>query len=307
MTEDKEIRRGVFVETEGMRFEVDMAGDPQSDHLALLLHGFPELNFAWRHQMPVFARQGFKVWAPNQRGYGKTTRPLGVRNYTIDHLMADVTRLIDASGCSQITLVGHDWGGVVAWSYALLPQKHKLERLVIMNIPHPTIMAKKLRTAAQLRKSWYAYFFQIPKLPELLLGARGARAIGEAFTSMAIDKSRFPTEVTNVFRANASQPGALTAMIGWYRAMRYASPAWRAAMAAPQQIKTPTLMLWGEEDTALGKELTYGTEELVEDLVLRYLPNVSHWVQQEAPETVNRMLEAWLAGAPVPEAEASEA
>jgi pimeloyl-ACP methyl ester carboxylesterase len=303
MTDKEDIRRGEFVETEGMRFEVDMAGDPQSDHLALLLHGFPELNFSWRHQIPVFARYGCKVWAPNQRGYGKTTRPLGVRNYSIDNLLADVTRLIDASGCSRVTLVGHDWGGVVAWSYALLPQSHKLERLVVMNIPHPTIMVRKVHTIRQLRKSWYAYFFQLPRLPELICGARNARAIGEAFTSMAIDKSRFPAEVTDIFRNNARQPGALTAMINWYRGMRYAPEAWKAAVADPPRIKTPTLMLWGEEDSALGKELTYGTDELVEDLVLRYLPGVSHWVQQEAPETVNRMLEAWLSGAPVPEAE----
>jgi pimeloyl-ACP methyl ester carboxylesterase len=304
---NEEIRRGEFVETEGMRFEVDMAGDPGSDHLALLLHGFPELNFAWRHQIPIFARHGYKVWAPNQRGYGKTTRPLGVRNYSLDHLTADVTRLIDASGCSRVTLVGHDWGGMVAWSYALMPQPHALERLVIMNIPHPTIMARKLRTPAQLRKSWYTFFFQIPRLPELLLGARGARAIGEAFTSMALDKSRFPPDVTDVFRNNASQPGALTAMINWYRAMRHVSEAWRATTADPPRIQTPTLMLWGEEDTALGKELTYGTDELVDNLVLRYLPGVSHWVQQEAPETVNQMLDAWLSGEPVPQAETRRA
>ena len=289
----------VFIDTGEMRFEVDVAGDPDSDRLALLLHGFPEHAYSWREQIPVFARLGYQVWAPNQRGYGRTTRPEGIRNYTMDHLVEDACRLIDASGKKSVTLVGHDWGGAVAWSFALAAAR-PLDRLIVMNLPHPALFRQRLRTWSQLKKSWYAFFFQIPRLPEMLFRADGARAIERAFTQMAIDKSRFPPEVTDVFRQNALQEGALTAMINWYRAGRFTPPKWRELMANPPILQTPTLMLWGEEDRALGKELTYGTDELVADFTLRYLPNVSHWVQQEAPETVNAMLEAWLRGVPVP-------
>lgn len=295
-----EIERGVFVECDEMRFEVDQAGDPAGDHLALFLHGFPELNFAWRYQLPVFAERGYKAWAPNQRGYGRSSRPLGIRNYAMNHLMDDVTRLIDASGCSKVTLIAHDWGGVVAWSYAMLGER-PIERLIAMNIPHPVRMQAGQRSLRQLRKSWYAYFFQLPKLPERILGARHAEAIGRMFRETSGDPSRFPDDVVQVFRDNAAQPGALTAMINWYRAMRYQPREFRDAMASPPIIRVPTLMLWGENDVALGKELTFGTDELVEDLTLRYFPGVSHWIQQEEPEAVNAAVEAWLDGQEVPE------
>ena len=292
------IEPDVRIETDPITFEVDMAGDPASKKLALLLHGFPESKFSWRHQMSVFADQGYRVWAPNQRGYGHTTRPLGVANYTLDHLVSDVDKLIEASGCEEVTLVGHDWGGAVAWAFALRPPR-PLARLIIMNLPHPTIFQKKVRTAKQFLRSWYTIFFQIPGLPEKFLSMREAEPIGKAFSEMAIDKSRFPQEVTDVYRKNALIPGALTGMINWYRGARKMPQVWRETFANPPLLETPTLMIWGEEDTALGIETTYGTEELVRDFTLRYLPNVSHWVQQEAPEEVNQMLEAWLSGQPV--------
>lgn len=296
------IETDVAVETDPITFEVDMAGDPESKKLALLLHGFPESKFSWRYQMPLLADQGYRVWAPNQRGYGHTTRPKGVQNYTIDHLVSDAGKLMAASGCEEVLLVGHDWGGAVAWAFALNPPR-PIDRLVIMNLPHPTIFGRSLRTRKQFMRSWYTMFFQIPGLPEKLLSLRDAEPIGRAFTEMAIDKSRFPTEVTDVYRRNALLPGALTGMVNWYRGARKTPPEWREVFQNPPVLETPTLMIWGEEDTALGIETTYGTEKLVRDFTLRYLPQVSHWVQQEAPEVVNRMLEAWLSGQPVPQAE----
>jgi pimeloyl-ACP methyl ester carboxylesterase len=119
---------------------------------------------------------------------------------------------------------------------------------------------------------------------------------------MAIDKSRFPPEITDVYRRHATEPGALTAMVNWYRGLRYMPSAWRELVDDPPVLDVPTLMVWGEHDTALGVELTLGTDTLVADLTVRYLPEVSHWVQQEAPERVNAILEAWLTGAEVPEA-----
>jgi pimeloyl-ACP methyl ester carboxylesterase len=283
-----------FVEANGQRFEVFAGGDATSDRLALLLHGFPEHAISWRHQFPLFAKLGYRVWAPNQRGYGNSSRPRGKAHYRIETLVADVAGLVDASGAREVTLVGHDWGALVAWEFAA-QRARPLSRLVIMNVPHPERFREELATnRAQRRRSRYAAFFQLPWLPEWLLRRKDAQAVAEAFRGMAIDKSRFPDEVLRVYRDNAQQPGALTAMLNWYRAI---GPGFRrlgAEGAAHPVIETPTLMIWGEADTALGKETTYGTERFVKTLEIHYLPEVSHWVQQEAPERVNEILEAWL-------------
>jgi pimeloyl-ACP methyl ester carboxylesterase len=279
------------VKANGLSFEVHTAGDPASDRLALLLHGFPEHAYSWRHQLPLFAKLGYRVWAPNQRGYGKSDKPRGVASYRIDALVADVAGLIDAAGARRVTLVGHDWGGLVAWELAAR-RTRALEQLVIMNVPHPARFREELASnPAQRRRSLYALFFQLPWLPEWLMRRNGAALIDDAFRGMAIDKSRFPDDVLAVFRQNVLQPGAATAMLNWYRA---AGRRFGALGRETPPIETPTLLIWGEEDTALGKETTFGTERYVKDFTVQYLPGVSHWVQQEAPEAVNRILEDWL-------------
>src|SRR3989338_3880670 len=290
-----------YIEANGLAFEVDMCGE--GNKLALLLHGFPESKFSWRHQMPVFADLGYTACAPNLRGYGGTSRPRGKEHYRIEHLLDDVAALIDAARArgitGPVTLVSHDWGGVIGWTFALRKVR-PLERFIVMNLPHPALFATQGRTWAQLKKSWYVFFFQIPWLPEKLFLARNAHAIAQAFYGMAVDKSRFPDEVLDHYRKNAQLPCAMTAMINYYRALMQGEKP--AEWTNPPQLDTPTLMIWGEEDAALGKELTYGTEELVDDFTIRYLPQVSHWVQQEAPEAVNAMIRAWIEGRHVPQA-----
>jgi pimeloyl-ACP methyl ester carboxylesterase len=295
MTADETIET-IWVEANGLRFEVDTCGT--GDRLALCLHGFPESAYSWREQLPLLARMGYRAWAPNQRGYGRTTRPSDVAAYHPRHLVADVAALIDASGAASVTLIGHDWGAAVAWLFAS-GRVRPLERLVIMNVPHPAIFAQRLRTPRQALRSWYMLFFQLPWLPERLLGANGADAIGRAFLSSARDKSRFPPEVLDVYRRNALEPGALTAMLNWYRALGRGAK--RQAQRRFAVIDVPTLLIWGEADVALTKETTYGTERFVRDLTIRYLPGVSHWVQQDAPREVNAMLTAFLENRYVPE------
>ena len=159
---------------------------------------------------------------------------------------------------------------------------------------------RALRTAKQLRSSWYILFFQLPWLPEKLLGARGAQAIGDMLRRTSCHPERFSDEDLEVFRKAAAQPGALTAMLNYYRMLVQGPGARRQRALGYPVIETPTLMIWGEEDVALSKPTTYGTERYVADLTLRYLPGVSHWVQQDDPEAVNAILEAWLSGEPVP-------
>ncbi len=277
------------VAANGLDFEVAEAGS--GDHLALCLHGFPELHFSWRHQMPLLAAMGYRVWAPNQRGYGASSRPAGVENYTMDRLVADVAALFDASGASKLTLIAHDWGGAVAWNFAI-HRVRPIERLAVMNLPHPYGFAAALRHWPQRRRSWYIAFFQLPWLPEAWLGANDARRIRGAFRGMAIDKSRFPDDVLDVYAAAARRPGALTAMVDWYRAaVRHRD---RMQVRNGGRVDVPTLVVWGEGDTALGLETLDGTDRFVADLTIRRLPGVSHWVQQEAPEAVNAILTEWL-------------
>lgn len=285
------------VRANGLDFNVATAGT--GEQLALCLHGFPESSYSWRYQMPLLAQLGFRVWAPDLRGYGASSRPCGVKAYALENLEEDVAALIEASGAKKVLLVGHDWGALIAWYYAMFGRV-PISRLIIMNVPHPALARQGLRTRRQLKKSWYIFFFQLPWIPEWGLGRREAKAIGRVFRDMAVDKSRFPDEVLDVYRKAAARPGALTAMLNYYRALIRGYR--RTSRRGTVQIEVPTLMIWGEVDAALGKELTYGTRGFVSNLTLRYLPNVSHWVQQEAPETVNAMIEAWLLERGVPHA-----
>jgi len=215
-----------------------------------------------------------------------------------------VAQLIDASGAESVVLIAHDWGAIVAWYFAMR-EIRELEGLVIMNVPHPGVLSSQSFSFRQLRRSWYIFFFQIPWLPEFLLSLGRAKAIGDVFVNNAINKERFPRDVLNTYRNAASQPGALRAMVNYYRALVRGRGAKKQSALGIPIIETPTLMIWGEQDFALGKELTYGTDQHVRNLTLRYLPNASHWVQQDDPETVNAMLEAWLRDEPVPGAPSS--
>ena len=284
------------VHANGLRFDVTECGE--GDRLALCLHGFPESPYSWRYQMKLLADMGYRVWAPSLRGYGNTERPTRVSDYKMDILVEDIGALIDSANAKEVVLLAHDWGGAIAWEF-MLRKTRPIDRFIVMNIPHPKRFALALRKpfGPQFRRSWYIFLFQLPWLPEWYLTKDDYRAIRGAFKSMAIDKSRFPTEVLKVYRDLASAPGAVGAMLAYYRAaLRFPTKITRA------KIEVPTLMIWGEDDTALGKELTYGTDELVSTLTLRYIPACSHWVQQEKPEIVNAMIEAWLSGEPVPEA-----
>ncbi len=290
------------IDANGLHFEVLECG--HGDRLALCLHGFPEHAISWRAQMPALAAAGFRVWAVNQRGYGHSSRPGKVQDYAIEKLLADVAAIVDVAAAEfaprEVVLIAHDWGAVVAWCFAAR-QLRPLDALVILNVPHPACFRKALKHWRQLRKSWYVGFFQIPWLPEFLLSAKHGAALAKIFAGAAQHPLCVSDEVLEVYRNQISQPGAASAMINWYRAL--ARGGFRRLMRAGfPKIAIRTLMIWGEADVALDLLTLDGTEAYVADLTLRRLPGVSHWVQQEAPETVNAMLLAFLERRIVPTA-----
>lgn len=280
-----------FIEAGGVRFELAEAGASNgTDKLALCLHGFPELHYSWRHQMPMLADMGYRVWAPNMRGYGQSDRPVGVEQYRLNTLAQDVANLIDASGAKEVTLIAHDWGAIVAWQFAI-QKLRPLAKLVIMNVPHPKCAEREFKKWRQLSKSWYIYFFQIPWLPEKLLASRNGKAIRRVFNGNAINTELFDDAALEPYRKAALHPGALTAMISYYRALlRF--PDMRNLPST--KVYTPTLVLWGEQDIALDIHLLDGLDEYVPDLTVKRFRDASHWVQQDVPDAVNAELKAWL-------------
>jgi epoxide hydrolase 4 len=269
----------------GVRLHYVTQGEGQ---LLVLLHGFPEFWYSWRHQIPELAKH-FTVVAPDLRGYNESDKPVGVANYRVDTLTADVMGLIRAFGEEKAVIVGHDWGGGIAWAFAAdYPQA--TEKLIVLNCPHPAALQKHLRTnRRQLRRSWYMFFFQIPWLPELGIRLHARRFIEQAFRGMAIRKEAFPDEELKKYVEAIRKPGVATAAINYYRA------AFRETVRNGERqfakIICPTLLIWGEEDIALGKELTYDMEPYFTDrFAIKYIPRCSHWVQQEQPELVNQYM-----------------
>jgi pimeloyl-ACP methyl ester carboxylesterase len=275
-----------FLSTNGVSLHYVTQGEGP---LMLFLHGFPEFWYSWRHQLAEFSSD-YTCVALDLRGYNESDKPDGVDAYRMEELVQDVEGVIRKLGYDRCILVGHDWGGAIAWSFAYA-HPEMLESLIVMNLPHPAKFAAGLQTPQQLLRSWYIGFFQIPFLPELLIQAGDYWLIEQALRGMAIRKEAFTDNDIRQFKAAAAKPGALTAMVNYYRALvssSFLNRTWPV-------LEVPTLMIWGEEDTALGKELTVGTEDYVRDFHLRYIPNCSHWVQQEQPEQVNTYMGEFLA------------
>lgn len=256
--------------------------------LMLMLHGFPEFWYSWRHQIPEFAKN-FKVVALDLRGYNDSDKPQAQSAYVMDEFIKDVNGVIKGLGYEQCVLVGHDWGGAIAWNFAYA-YPEIVERLIVMNLPHPAKFAEGFRTPQQLLRSWYVFFFQLPWLPEALIQFSDYQAIETAFQGMAVNKSAFTNADIEAYKNAAAKRGTLTAVLNYYRnfgQQRILSSDWSV-------LEVPTLMIWGENDSALGKELTYGTEAYVRDLRIKYIPDCSHWVQQEQPQLVNQYMREFL-------------
>jgi epoxide hydrolase 4 len=276
------------IQTNGVKLHVVTAG-PQAGPPVILLHGFPEFWGGWRQQLPALAEAGYRVIAPDQRGYNLSERPRAVRAYRIDELGKDVIGLLNHFGYEKVHLVGHDWGAAVAWSVAVaFPQR--VQKLAILNVPHPAVMQQFIRRSPQqLLKSWYIGFFQIPGLADWLMkqnqfagAARLLRGSGKPGTFSPADIETYKTAWRN--------SNGLTGMLNWYRAIvRYPPPA-----AADLRVHVPTLVLWGKQDVALSHAMATASLQLCDDGQLVFFEQATHWVQHDEAAAVNRALVTFL-------------
>lgn len=263
----------------GVSLHCAQAG-PEDGTLVLLLHGFPDFWYTWKQQLSFLAGQGYRVIAPDQRGYNLSDKPDALRLYNIDELARDVTGLMDALGHSKAILVGHDFGGSVAWRVAHL-YPDRVDRLVALNVPHSSVLKRALRTnLRQKLRSWYIFALQIPAAPEWLLKAFDYRLLARV-RSRGCPLS--PEDLAH-YVAAWSQPGALHGMIQWYRALLQTQP---KRMHSPM-IEPPVLLLWGRRDPYLAYELAPASLELCRNARLITIDEASHWVQHDAADAVNR-------------------
>ena len=273
----------VWFDLPGLRMHAAAAG-PEEAPLVVLLHGFPEFWYSWRRQIGPLVGSGYRVIAPDQRGYNLTEK---TPPYNLPVLVGDIVNLLDACGSEQVYLAGHDWGAMVAWMLAgLYPER--VRRLVILNFPHPDALFRALwgGSLRQLFRSWYIFFFQIPGLPEKLLGRRDYAAMVRMLQRSS-NPGTFEPEDLSFYREAWSQPGALSAMIDWYRQMVRSAVRF-AHRDYAFRVQTPTSILWGERDTALGVELAEQSLAWLDQGDLVRFPDATHWIHQDLPDVVNQ-------------------
>ncbi len=281
-----------FAHVNGIKLHYVTAG---SGPLVILLHGFPEFWYSWRKQIPQLSKH-FRVVAPDLRGYGETDKPKGVKNYSSRIIAKDIEELIKSFGKTKAHIIGHDWGGGIAWTLAQhFP--HCVNRLVVLNCPLPQELWKHFLTNfTQLRKSWYMFFFQIPGLPERYIGKDLRTFFYRGLRGWSHNKEAFSKEDIEEYVKAFQRPGAITGAVNYYRA------AFREGLKSENRkithVQADTLVIWGEDDQALGKELTYGMEKHFKNhFEIKYISNCSHWVQHEYPDLVNRYILDFLKSA----------
>lgn len=274
------------VTANGLDFYAAASG-PKDGPLVLLLHGFPEFSYGWRHQLAPLAAAGFRVVAPDQRGYGHSSKPAGAAPYRIEHMVADVVAIADALKAPTFSVVGHDWGGIVAWRVAA-DHGDRVDRLVILNAPNLDVaFSHVMRSPSQMIKSTYVALFQIPVLPEVALASMNYRLLAAALQRSS-KRGTFGEDELAIYRQAWSRPGALTGMLNWYRAL----PLTRRRKA--KRITTPTRILWGDRDTALDRSLAEDSVALCDAGSVLHVADATHWLHHEKPAQVNAELIAFL-------------
>lgn len=255
--------------------------------LVVLLHGWPEFWYTWRYQIEALSEY-YTVMAPDLRGFNKSEKPIGIANYKADVVATDIAALIQQSGYEKAFIVGHDWGGAIAWTFSSL-YPNLTEKLAILNCPHPKEMLKQIKkNPSQLLKSWYMFFHQIPLVPEMLLELTLPYFFKTFIKGWMHHPENFTDEDLKAFVSAYKEEGALTGSINYYRAMMQTKP---TISIFKQKTIAPTLMIWGEDDKALGIDLTYNTKNYVDaEFEIKYIKNCSHWIQNDCPDLVNEYL-----------------
>ncbi|MDB5241462.1 MAG: alpha/beta hydrolase [Spirosoma sp.] len=278
-----------FVQVNGrsdapVRLHVVQAG-PAEGPLVILLHGFPEFWYGWKHQIEPLADAGYHVWAPDQRGYNLSDKPDGIAAYSIDTLAADVVDLINAAGRQQALVVGHDWGAAVAWWVAAL-YPERVERLVALNVPHPAVMKQYAsRNVGQMLRSWYIGFFQLPILPEALARLGNWAVMAHTLRSSSRYGTFSDADIAQ-YKLAWSQPGAMRSMINWYRAALQQPPTRNITI----RIRVPTLLIWGVRDQFLKRDMAQLSIDLCDDGQVVFFEKATHWVQHEEPDRVTQLI-----------------
>ncbi|MBN3298576.1 EPHX4 hydrolase, partial [Amia calva] len=258
----------------------------------LFLHGFPEFWFSWRHQLREFKSE-FRVVAVDMRGYGESDVPTGAENYRLDSLITDVKDIVEYLGYNRCFLVGHDWGGIIAWLFAI-HYPEMVTKLIVLNCPHPTVFSDyTLRNPAQLMKSSSFFFFQLPRFPELMLSINDFKALKGLFTSRSTGIGRkgctLTAEDIEAYLYVFSQPGALTGPLNYYRNVFSFLP------LNELEVKSPVLLLWGERDAFLEPDMAETSRLYIKNhFRLNIISGASHWLQQDQPDIVNTLIWTFL-------------
>lgn len=281
-----------YIETNKIKLHV-LTDGPENGPSVVLLHGFPEFHYGWRKQVPALAQAGFRVIVPDQRGYNLSDKPKGVSAYDVNILAKDIIGLFDHFGIQKAKLAGHDWGAAVAWTVAL-NHPQRLEKLVILNVPHPDVMLDfVLNNKAQRKRSWYVFFFQIPLYVEWLLSRNNFHNLARMLAGSG-RKGTFTANDLVEYKKAWSQPGALTGMLNWYRAIvrRSLKYAFQRGHLPARRVKAPTLILWGMRDAALSQAMVEPSIQLCENGEAVLFDKATHWVQHDEANEVNkRMIE----------------
>lgn len=273
----------LFLENGAVRLHAVGAG-PSHGPIVVLLHGFPEFWYGWRSQIEPLAHAGFRVIVPDQRGYNLSSKPPGVASYAVPDLVSDVIAIANQLGHEKILLAGHDWGAAIAWSTALL-HPERVAKLAVLNVPHPSVMRRYISTRpGQMLRSWYMFFFQLPRLPEAVFSAFDFWVASNALVRSS-RPGTFSSEDLSQYRVAWSQPGALTAMIHWYRAL------FRHRIKFPNRtVRVPTRILWGERDKFLLAGMAHESLRYCANAELFTFPEATHWLQHEEPIRVSQLL-----------------
>lgn len=278
------------IRSNGIDLHVVTAG-PESGPPVILLHGFPDFWYGWRHQIEALTARGFRLIMPDQRGYGRSDKPAEVAAYDIAQLNNDILQLMDAMKLSRVSLVAHDFGGAVAWWLAA-NHPERVERLVVLNCPHFLTYRRAHRSLEQLRRSWYVGALVLPWLSEVVCKLRGYHMLIRLGPGTRTGGMR--DDELSSYREAWGQPGAVRGMLAWYRAML-------PALFRPfpnTRVAAPTLLLWGKRDTFLSSTMAQPSVELCDHGKLVMIDDASHWLHWDAPERVNPLIASWLAGTP---------